>query len=235
MSDLLDHLRSTPLLGVFLTLAAYKAGLEVKRLSRNHPLAQPVLVAIVLVGLALWALDLTYADYLTGGSIIAFLLGPATVALAVPLHRQAHHLKELAVPMLVAIPIGALVSIGGGVLLVRVLGGTDELERTIAAKSATTPIAISVTEHVGGNTSLVAVFTIVAGIMGAVLGPSLLNLLRVRDSRARGLAIGSVSHGIGTSRALHEDPAEGAFSGLSMGLTALATSLLVPLVIHLLG
>ncbi|QIX28860.1 LrgB family protein [Nocardioides sp. JQ2195] len=228
-------MRSTPLLGVFVTVAAYKVGLEVKRISRNHPLAQPVLVAIIVVGLVMWALDVSYDQYLAGGSIIAFLLGPATVALAVPLHHQAHHLKELALPMLVAIPVGALVSIGGGVLLARALGGGRELELTIAAKSATTPIAISVTEHVGGNASLVAVFTVVAGMMGAVLGPTLLNLLRVRDPRARGLAIGSVSHGIGTSRALHEDPVEGAFSGLSMGLTALATSILVPVVIHLLG
>lgn len=235
MNDVLDHVRSTPLFGVFVTLAAYKVGLEVKRLSRNHPLAQPVLIAILVVGAVMGALDISYDDYLRGGSIIAFFLGPATVALAVPLHRQAHHLRELALPMLVAIPVGAFVSVASGVLVVRALGGSHELTLTIAAKSATTPIAISVTEHVGGNGSLVAVFTIIAGMLGAVLGPTVLNLLRIHDRRARGLALGAVSHGIGTSRALHEDPTEGAFSGLSMGLTALATSVLVPLVIHLVG
>ncbi|KQY57684.1 hypothetical protein ASD66_18235 [Nocardioides sp. Root151] len=206
-----------------------------KRLSRNHPLAQPVLVAIAIVGVAMWLLDIEYDEYLVGGSVIAFFLGPATVALAVPLHREAHHLKELAVPMLVAIPVGAFVSISTGVLMVRVLGGGDVLERTMAPKSATTPIAIAVADHVAGNPSMVAVFTIVVGMLGAVLGPTVLTLLHIRDRRARGLALGAASHGIGTSRALHEDPTEGAFAGLSMGLTALATSLLVPLVIHLLG
>jgi predicted murein hydrolase (TIGR00659 family) len=172
---------------------------------------------------------------MVGGSVIAFFLGPATVALAVPLYRQAHHLKELLVPMLIALPLGAFVAITSGMLLVRALGGDRELELTMAPKSATTPIAIAITEQIGGITSLVAVFTIVAGILGAVAGPTLLNLLRVRDRRARGLALGAVSHGVGTSRALQEHPVEGAFSGLSMGLTALVTSLLVPLAVHLLG
>ncbi|MDT0200733.1 LrgB family protein [Nocardioides sp. AE5] len=235
MSEVLDYLRTSPLTGVFLTLLGYRIGRELKRLSGDHPLVQPVLVAILLIGPALWLLDIDYEQYLIGGSVIAFFLGPATVALAVPLHRQAHHLKELVVPMLVAIPLGAFVSISAGVLLVRALGGDRDLELTMAPKSATTPIAIAITEQVGGVAALVAVFTIVAGIIGAVAGPSILNLLRIRDRRARGLAIGAVSHGIGTSRALAEHPVEGAFSGLSMGLSALATSLLVPLVIHLLG
>ncbi len=170
--------------GVFLTLAGYRVGLEMKRLSRNHPLAQPVLVAIVVIGVAMWLLDIEYDEYLVGGSVIAFFLGPATVALAVPLHRQAHHLKELAVPMLIAIPVGAFVSIATGVLMVRVLGGGDVLERTMAAKSTTTPIAIAVTDHAGGNPSMVAVLTIVVGMLGAVLGPTVLTLLHIRDRRA---------------------------------------------------
>lgn len=235
MSEAIDWLRTSPLTGVFLTLLGYRLGREVRGWAKGHPLAQPVLVAIVFIGVALWLLDLEYDEYLVGGSVIAFFLGPATVALAVPLHRQAHHLRELFVPMLVAIPVGAVVSIGTAVLTVRVLGGGRELELTMAPKASTTPIAIGITEQIGGNTSLVAVFTIVVGVMGAVAAPTVLDLLRVRDHRARGLAIGAVSHGIGTSRALHDHPTEGAFSGLSMGLTALATSLLVPLMIHLLG
>lgn len=234
MSEALDHLRSSPLLGVFLTLLGYRLGLELKRVTRNHPLAQPVLVAIVFIGVALWLLDVEYDEYLTGASVIGFFLGPATVALAVPLHRQAHHLKELLLPMLVAIPVGAFVSISSAMLLVRGLGGDRELELTMAPKSSTTPIAIAIGDQIGAVTSLVAVFTIIAGILGAVAGPWVLSLLRVSDRRARGLALGSVSHGIGTSRALTEHPTEGALSGLAMGLTALVTSLLVPLVVHLL-
>ncbi|WP_109510181.1 LrgB family protein [Nocardioides speluncae] len=229
MSEVLDWLRSSPLLGVFLTLAGYRLGRELHERTGGHALAQPVLVAIVTVGLALWALDVEYDAYLTGAGIIGFFLGPATVALAVPLHRQAHHLRELALPMLVAIPVGAAVSIVTAVLTVRALGGGDTLQRTMAPKAATTPVSIALSDTIGGLPPLTAVLSIVVGILGAVAAPAVLTLLRFRDHRARGLAMGAVSHGIGTSRALHDDPTEGAFSGLSMGLTALAIAGLLPL------
>ncbi|MDN5895045.1 MAG: LrgB family protein [Nocardioides sp.] len=235
MNEALDYLRTSPVAGLLLTLVAYRIGVRIRRATGNHPLAQPVLIAVALVGLALWALRIDYDDYMIGGSLIHFLLGSATVALAVPLHRQAHHLKELFVPMAVAIPVGAFVSVSFGILVVRMLGGDHALQMTMAPKSATTPIAIAIAESAGGIPSLVAVFTIVAGMLGAVAGPTVLTLIRVRDRRARGLALGSVSHGIGTSRALHEDATEGAFAGLSMGLTALVTCLAVPLVVHLVG
>ncbi|WP_204164497.1 LrgB family protein [Nocardioides daejeonensis] len=234
MSDVQDLLRTSPLTGVLLTLVGYRIGLEVKRWSGNHPLAQPVLIAVLVIGPLLWLLDLDYEEYLNGGAIIAFFLGPATVALAVPLYRQAHHLRELLVPMLVALPIGTLVSVVSGMVLVRALGGDRALELTMAPKSATTPIAIQITDQVGGIPSLVAAFTIAAGIIGAICAPAVMDLLGIRDRRARGLAMGAVSHGVGTSRSLHDNPTEGAFSGLSMGLTALATSLVVPLVVHFL-
>lgn len=237
MSETVDWLRTTPLLGLFLTLLGYRIGLEAQRHVRNPALVsatQPVLVAIVFLGLALWALDLSYDEYLTGAQIIWFFLGPATVALAVPLHRQAHHLGRMALPMLVALPAGALVSIATGVLVVRWTGGGEVLELTMAPKSATTPVSLAVADTIGGLPALAAVLAVITGIVGAVAAPAVLTLARVRDRRARGLAIGASSHGIGTSRALREDPAEGAFSGLAMGLSALLVSLLTPLVIWLL-
>jgi predicted murein hydrolase (TIGR00659 family) len=236
MSDALDWLRTSPLLGLFLTLLGYRLGLELQQRVPTawKAVAQPVVVALVVIGAALWALDLSYDDYLVGGSIIGFFLGPATVALAVPLHRQAHHLGRMFVPMLVALPVGALVSIVTGVLAVRFLGGDHVLELTMAPKAATTPVSLAVSDSIGGLPALTAVLAIVTGIVGAVAGPAVLDLVRVRDRRARGLAIGASSHGIGTSRALREHPTEGAFSGLAMGLTALLISLLTPLVLLLL-
>jgi putative effector of murein hydrolase len=136
--------------------------------------------------------------------------------------------------MLVAVALGAVVSVTTVVLVVQALGGGDELVRTIAPKSTTTPVAIALSTTIGGLPPLSAVLAIVAGILGAVAGPRVLDLLRVRDRRARGLALGAVSHGIGTSRALVEDETEGAFAGLSMGLTALATSILLPVLLTLL-
>jgi putative effector of murein hydrolase len=224
----------SPLFVLLLTLAAYRLGREVRDLTGGHALAQPVLVAIVVVGGVITALDLDYTDYRAGTEILVFWLGPATVALAIPLHRQAHRLRGFVVPMLVAIPLGAAVSIASAILLVKVLGGDDLLARTTAPKAATTPVAIALAESNGGIAALAAVLAILVGILGAVAGPAVLTLLRVKDHRARGLAQGAVSHGIGASRMLADDETEGAFAGLSMGLTALAMSLLLPALVALL-
>lgn len=229
------ELLATPLAAVVLTLLAYQAGLWLRDRTGGHPLAQPVLVAVLLVGgLLLWA-DVEHATYARGGDLIGFWLGPATVALALPLHRQMSRLRPVLVPLAVAVPLGAAVSAASAYLLVRALGGGETLALTMAPKAATTPVSIALAEQVGGIPALTAVVTVLAGVFGAVVGPGVLTLARVRDRRARGLALGAVSHGIGTSRALAEDETEGAFAGLSMGLTALATSLLLPLVLLLVG
>lgn len=230
----MSWLLESPLFFLVLTLLAYQVGRAVHARAGGHAIAQPVLVAVVLVGVTLLILDVDVADYLHGTELLTFWLGPATVALAVPLHRQASRLRSLVVPLLVAVPLGAVVSVGSAVLLARVLGGDELLERTLAPKAATTPVSIALSETNGGLPELTAALTIVAGILGAVAGPAVLTLLRIRARTARGIALGSVSHGIGTSRALAEDRTEGAFSGLAMGLTALATSLVLPLVLTLL-
>lgn len=229
MSDaLLDVLRS-PLGLLAITLAGYQFGRWLQERSGGHALVQPVLVSIVVAGTAISLLDVTYDDYRSATELIAFWLGPATVALAIPLHRQADRLRGFVVPLLVAVVVGAAVSITSGVLIARWLGADDDLERALATKASTTPVAIALAEGLGGIPPLAAVFAISIGILGAIAGPGALNLLRIRDRRARGLAVGAVSHGIGASRMLREDETEGAFAGLSMGLTALAISLLLPL------
>lgn len=234
MSDTWDWVRQSPVFLVLITLVGYQLGRELRDRTGGHALAQPVLVAIVVVGATIELAGIDYADYRAGTELVAFWLGPATVALAVPLHRQVHRLRGFLVPLLVGVPLGAVVSVGGGILLVRLLGGSEQLARTMAPKAATTPVSIALSDGIDGLPPLTAVLTIVAGILGAVAGPAALTALRVRDRRARGLALGAVSHGIGTSRALVEHPEEGAFSGLSMGLTALATSLLLPVLVAVL-
>jgi predicted murein hydrolase (TIGR00659 family) len=215
-------------------LVGYQLGRELKARTGGHALAQPVLVAIVVVGTTISLTGIDYADYRDGTELIAFWLGPATVALAVPLHRQVRRLRGFVVPLLVGIPLGAVVSVGSGILLVKLCGGSEVLARTMAPKAATTPVSIALSERIDGLPPLTAVLTIVAGVLGAVAGPAVLTVLRVRDRRARGIALGAVSHGIGTSRALLEHEEEGAFSGLSMGLTALATSIVLPVLVALL-
>lgn len=226
-------LHTSPLPWLLLTVAAYELGRRV-RARTGHPLAQPVLITLVVVGAAIKLTGTPYGVYRSDTDLIAFFLGPATVALAIPLHRQAHRLRGLVVPMLLGLLAGAVVSTAGGILLVEALGGGETLARTMAPKSTTTPVAIALADRFDGIAPLAAVFAILVGTFGAVVGPAALDLLRIREHRARGLALGAVSHGIGTSRALHDDPVEGAFAGLSMGLTALLTCLVLPVVAALL-
>ncbi|HWU21030.1 MAG TPA: LrgB family protein [Nocardioides sp.] len=218
----------SPLGLVGITLGGYLLGRWVQRRT-GHVLAQPVLVAIVVVAVVLHLLGVGYDAYKTSATLVSVWLGPATVALAVPLHRQAHRLTGFVLPMLTALVLGAVTSITTAVLIARATGADQALQRTLAAKSTTTPVAIAVTDRLGGIPPLAAVFAIVIGLVGAVAAPTVLHLLGVRDRRARGLAVGAVSHGIGASRMLREDDTEGAFAGLSMGLTALVISALVPL------
>ncbi|OIJ25547.1 LrgB family protein [Nocardioides luteus] len=221
------------ILWLFVTVAAYEFGRWLR--ARTHsPLAQPVAVAIVIVGTLLAVSGTSYDDYADATGLISFLLGPATVALAIPLYHQVARLKGMVVPVLVALTAGALVSMVSGILLVRWLGGSDVLERTMAPKAVTTPVTIELTHRLGGYPELSAAFAIVIGIVGAMIAPRVLTLLRIRDPRARGIAVGAVSHGIGTARMLEESRVEGAFSGLAMGLTAVVTCLMVPLVAYFL-
>lgn len=227
-----EWLSSSPLFGITITLAAYAIGRWAHRRT-GSPWLQPVVVAIVIVAVFLEATGIDYAHYLTGASYIGFWLGPATVALALPLHREWHLVRRAALPILAGIAAGALVSVLVAIAATRLSGGSRELQLTMAPKAATTPVSIALSTQVGGIPALTAVLTILAGILGAVVGPWLLDRLRITDLRARGVALGTVSHGIGTSRALHESRTEGAFSALSMALSALATSVMVPILVVL--
>ena len=223
--------RTSPLVWLLVTLLAYGFSLWVVRRTGGHPLAQPVLVTLVVVAGLVLATGTDYADYRAGTELIAFLLGPATVAFAVPLHRSVGALRGMVAQILVALVVGVAVTVSSGYLIVRSLGGADDLAASMAAKTATTPVAIAVSEVVGGIGPLAAVLAVTAGILGAVAGPTVLDWCRVRDPRARGVAMGTVSHGIGTARSLRDDEVQGAVAGLSTGLAALAVSVLTPLLL----
>ena len=229
-----EWLVTSPLLGVTLTLLAYLTARKLWERTGRHASLNPVLIAIVLVGAVLLLLDVDYATYMEGGRFFIFLLGPATVALALPLHQESSLVRRAALPILLGIAAGAFAAIVVALWVTELLSGDRELALSMSPKSATTPVSIALAEQVGGIPALTAVFTILAGVLGAVAGPAVLSLLRFRDVRVRGLAIGASSHGIGTARALEESRREGAFAGLAMGLTALATALLLPLAVVLL-
>jgi predicted murein hydrolase (TIGR00659 family) len=224
----------SPVFGAALTLAAYGLARRLWERTGRHASLNPTLVAIVLTGATLLALGVDYDDYMAGGSLFLLLLGPATVALALPLYYERSLVRRSAGPIAAGLIAGSIASIVVAYLVTRWLGGSEELALSMAPKSATTPVSIALSETFGGIPALTAVFTILAGILGAVAGPALLSLLRFRDLRVRGLAVGAASHGIGTSRALEEHATEGAFSTLAMALNALATAALLPLLLVLL-
>ncbi|MEZ5583305.1 MAG: LrgB family protein [Candidatus Competibacteraceae bacterium] len=201
----------------------------------SNPLANPVLVAILLLIAVLSLSKTPYEVYFEGAKFIHFLLGPATVALAIPLYRQLDKLRRLWLPILVAVTVGVTTAALSVMGLAWYLGGSLKTILSLAPKSVTAPVAMGITEKIGGVPSLTAVFVIFTGIIGAVLGTHLFAWLRIRDDSIRGIAMGVTSHGIGTARAFQVSWEMGAFSGLAMALSAVATSVIVPWLLVWLG
>ena len=228
------YLAREPLAALTVTLLAWLGALRLQRLLGRHPLANPVLFAVALLAGGLLAGGVEYRAYFQGAQFVHFLLGPATVALAVPLHRQWGAVRSSFPAAAAAVCLGGLFAALVSILLAGALHASPEVMASLAPRSVTTPVAMGIAESLGGLPALTATVVILSGITGAALGPMVLNLVRVRDMRARGLALGTASHGIGTARALSVDIVAGAFSGLAMGLNALASALLLPLLWHLL-
>lgn len=230
LRDIWVYLAASPLLHLTLTLIAYQAGYWLYVRANLNPLLNPVFLAIVMLVAVLVGTGTPYGTYFEGAQFVHFLLGPATVALAIPLYRQWETVKASAPALLASIGLGSLTAAVSAVALVWLLGGSETTMISVAPKSVTAPIAMGISEQLGGLPSLTAVLVVLTGILGAALGPPLLNLLRIRDWAARGLALGTASHGIATARALQINEVAGAFSGLAMGINAVATAFLLPLV-----
>ena len=227
------YLATTPLFGLTLTLASYTAGSWLHRRSGSLAALNPVMLAVVITSVVLAVTGMDYRTYFEGAQFVHFLLGPATVALAVPLYRQLPQIRRVALPLLASVGVGSLTAIATAIGIAAALGAADQTVVSLAPKSATAPVAMGVSEQLGGVPSLTAVFTILTGITGAVLGGAVLNLVRVRDRRARGLAVGVVAHGIGTARKMQVHATSGVFAGLGLALNAVTTAVLVPLLFTL--
>ncbi|MBB4265936.1 LrgB family protein [Roseospira visakhapatnamensis] len=235
LSDIWVYLARDPLFGLTLTVLAYLAADQVYRRLGMHPLANPVLWSVVALALVLRGTGISYERYFEGAQFIHVLLGPATVALAVPLYRALGTVRRQWRGLLVALPASVLVASLGAVALAGALGAGEATLASVAPKAVTTPIAMGISERLGGLPSLTAVLVILTGILGAVLGPPLLSWLKVRDPRARGVALGAAAHGIGTARAFNESPETGAHASLAMGLAGVLTAILLPLAWTLMG
>ncbi|MFN2308038.1 MAG: LrgB family protein [Paracoccaceae bacterium] len=232
VADLWSYLSATPLLWLTATILAYLAADAAARHLGNPPWANPVLISVSLIAPVLWLTQTTYATYFEGAQFIHFLLGPATVALALPLWDNRETIRQSVTPIISALLVGSVVAAGSAILLARLAGLPTEGILSLAPKSTTAPVALGVSEAVGGIPTLTAVLVILTGIIGAVTVTPLMNLLRINDWRARGFAVGVAAHGIGTARAFQVNPVAGAYAGIGMALNALLTSLIVPVLVR---
>jgi len=228
VATLWSYLAAAPLTWLTVTFVAYLGAATVSKALRQTPLANPVLLSVVAVALVLTLTGTDYATYFEGAQFIHFLLGPATVALAVPLMDTRATMRRVAVPIALALVAGSFVAAVSAILLAQAFGLPDAVIRSLSPKSTTAPVALGISEAVGGIPTLTAVLVILTGIIGAIVVTPMMTLLRVRDWRARGFAAGVAAHGIGTARAFQVNETAGAFAGIGMALNALLTSLIVP-------
>ena len=214
----------SPIFGISLTVLAYVVSFHVHRYIKwLHPLfvCCGIIIGVLIAG------GVSYSDYKIGGSLIEFFLGPATVALGVPLYKNAHKLKEKAAPILAGIIVGSVMGIVSVAALVPVFGGSREIMFTMMPKSVTTPISVEIIRALGGNPELGSVLTVLTGLLGSMIGPEVLRWFGMRNEFAVGAAVGTSSHGIGTGRLIRESDLLGSISGFSMCLAGVITSILV--------
>lgn len=235
ISEIWVYLSGSPLLALVLTLSAYWLGLTVYERSQRNPLANPVLIAVVLVTVSIKLLDMPYAKYFEGAQFVHFLLGTATVALAIPIYKGFASLKSRIGVLMLALMAGGVTSVLTAVGVARALGVDDSLVRGLVAKSVTAPIAMGIAERVQASPTLTAIFAVSTGILGAVLGRYVLNALKVMAWWQRGFALGVAAHGIGTSRAFSVHPEAGAYASLGMGLHGIVGAVLIPYLAGLWG
>jgi len=218
-----------PLFGSSITVIVYTLATAAHRRVRW---AHGLLTTCVLLTALLLLARIPYASYNVGGQIVSFFLGPATVALAVPFYKHARAIHDRLPQVLTAVAAGTIASIAGGMATVALTRGSRPVLLSMFARGVTTPIAIEVSNQLGGLPALTAALTGISGLIGAVIGPPLLDWMKVRDPAARGVAMGTAAHGIGTARILLESETAGGVSALAMACAGILTALFAAIAQH---
>ena len=227
------YLSGSPLLALFITLAAFQIGLFVYQKSKQSPLANPVAIAVILVATFIQVIDMPYATYFQGAQFIHFLLGSATVSLAIPIYRGLDSLKKRSFPLFVSLLAGGGASILSAVGIATLLGADKTIIGAMYSKSVTAPIAMGIAERIGASPTLTAIFAVATGILGAILAPFVLNALGMKSWWQRGFPIGVAAHGLGTSRAFSINHEAGAYASLAMGMHGIVGAIAIPVLFHL--
>ena len=222
------YLSTSPLTGLTVTLIAYLFAYTIHKKTRRHPLTSTVLLSVIFLIIALKISNTDYSTYFEGAKFIHFLLGPVSVALAFPLYKQFKQVKRLLIPIFASMTIGIVIGTLSVLLIAKLLGADLATQLSLSARSVTAPVAMGIAENIGGIPSLTAVFAVLTGIVGAVVGMQFLNFLNIKKNSIQEIAIGNSAHGIDTANALTINDEMGAFSGLAMALAALLNALLIP-------
>lgn len=229
------YMAGSPLLWLTATLLAYRIATLVYEKSGRSPLANPVAISVAILVLILYVSNTPYQTYFDGAQFVHFLLGPITVALAIPLYMQLEKLKRNWFALLAGAVIGGGAAIACAMGVAWLLGASQLTILSMAPKSVTIPIAMGITEKIGGLPTLTAVMVMLTGIFGAGIARYVFKAMKITDDITRGFALGATAHGVGTARAFQVSEEMGAFSGLAMGLSGILTALLLPLALKLLG
>lgn len=235
MSELWVHFQTFPILWLVVTLAVFLCASWINAKAGKTPFLHPVLVSLSIIILILKLTETDYETYMVGGQYIHLLLGPAVVALAVPLYDNLATVKKLLIPLLVGCVSGAIVASGSAIAIGAWFGLNDEILLTLAPKSVTSPIAIAIAEKVGGFPSLAAGLVLITGAMGCLIAPFVYKLLGIQDESVKGFVLGVGAHAMGTAFAFEYGMVAGAFGGLAMGMTGAFTAFMLPVLIPLLG
>lgn len=228
IAEIWVYLSGSPLLALVLTLAAYWLGITLYERSERNPLANPVLIAVLIVATCLGLLDVPYETYFEGAQFVHFMLGTATVSLAIPIYKGWASLRGRVGVLLLALLAGGVASVAVAIGVARVFGLDAALVGGLYAKSVTAPIAMGIAERVGVSPTLTAVYAVITGVLGAVLGRFVMDALRMRQWWQRGFALGVASHGIGTSRAFSVHPEAGTYASLGMGMHGVLGAVVIP-------
>lgn len=218
----MDSILNSPLFGILLSLVTFEIGLFVNKKTK-FPLLNPMIISIGMIILILSFFNINIKSYNVGGNLISFFLGPATVILAVPLYKQIELLKSNSLAILIGILVGCITSIVSVLTFYKLLGLDKTLALSLIPKSITTPIGIEISKSLGGIIPITVTAIIVTGIIGCIISPFILKLFKITDEVAIGVALGTSSHALGTTKALEMGEIQGAMSGLSIGIAGLLT------------
>lgn len=228
----MTELINSPMTGILLSIICFEVGLYIYHKTKI-PFFNPLLISIILIIFMIKTFNINLDSFNKGGRLISFFLGPATVVLAVPLYHKLNLIKKHFIPILLGVTIGSLTAIFSIYYLSKLFGLNDELTFSLVPKSITTPIGMEVSKGIGGIPSITVAAIIFTGIIGAVIAPVVCRIFKIKNKIAIGIAIGTASHAIGTTKAIEMGETEGAMSSLAIGIAGLITSIIAPILVSI--